>query len=86
MGDPLKKSKKPPQKRPFVVFDDAELKKKTYLTEEEASALSRKAVQTLRNDRHMRRGFPYLKMGRKILYRTTDIISGIEAGRIDPNA
>jgi hypothetical protein len=77
-------TKKKLRKRPTAVFDEAELLKKSYLTEEEASQLSRRAVQTLRNDRHRRRGFPYVKVGRSILYKKIDLIDAMEAGRVDP--
>ena len=60
-----------------------ELLKKTYLNEMEAAALSGRAVSTLRNERHLRRGFPYLRIGkRSIRYKTADIIESMEARRI----
>ena len=60
-----------------------ELMKKPYLTEHEAAAVTGKAVSTLRNERHLRRGFPYLKISkRSIRYKTIDIIATMEARRI----
>jgi hypothetical protein len=55
-----------------------------YLTEREASKLSKHALPTLRNHRHLGRGFPYIKVGRKVLYRKSDILATLEAHRIVP--
>jgi len=60
-----------------------ELLKKPYLNEFEAAELTGRAVSTLRNERHLRRGFPYLKIGkRSIRYKTSDLINEMEARRI----
>ncbi len=60
-----------------------ELLKKPYLKEEEVAAITGRAVSTLRNERHLRRGLPYLKIGkRSIRYMTVDVISTMEAWRI----
>jgi len=42
------------------------------------------AVQTLRNDRHLRKGPPYLKLGRSVRYKVTDLIEYLNRNRIDP--
>jgi len=60
----------------------SELMKKRYLNEFEVSDLTGIAVSTLRNDRHLRRGFPYLKIGKSIRYLTTDVIGRMEKRRI----
>ena len=63
--------------------NSAELIKKRYLNEKEAAAFTGRAIATLRNERHLRRGFPYLKVGkRSIRYMTTDLTAGMEARRI----
>jgi hypothetical protein len=60
-----------------------ELRKKLYLNEYETAEFSNRAVSTLRNDRHLRRGFPYLKIGkRSIRYKTEDVIGCMERRRI----
>ncbi|NMC97292.1 MAG: helix-turn-helix domain-containing protein [Deltaproteobacteria bacterium] len=60
-----------------------ELLKKPFLNEKEASELTGKALSTLRNDRHLRRGIPYLKVGaRDIRYQTQDILSYMTSCRI----
>jgi hypothetical protein len=43
-----------------------------------------KSVQTMRNDRHLRKGCPYLKMGRSVRYRIDDIVAYMERCRINP--
>jgi hypothetical protein len=60
-----------------------ELLKKPYLNEFEMAALTGRAISTLRNERHLRRGFPYLKVGkRSIRYKTADTIAAMESRRI----
>lgn len=53
-----------------------------YLTEKETSELTRKALSTLRNDRHLRRGMPYVKDGASIRYNLQDIINYMESRKI----
>jgi predicted DNA-binding transcriptional regulator AlpA len=56
---------------------------KPYLNELEVSALTGRAVSTLRNERFMRKGLPYYKIGgRSVRYKTEEIISIIESRRI----
>lgn len=60
-----------------------ELLKKPYLNEFETAAVTGRAVSTLRNERHLRRGLPYLKIGkRSIRYKTADVTKTMEARRI----
>lgn len=53
-----------------------------YLVEKEVSELTRRAVQTLRNDRHYGRGIPYIKNGRSVLYRLDDVENYMNTRRI----
>lgn len=53
-----------------------------YLTEKETAELTRKALSTLRNDRHLRRGISYIKDGGSIRYNLDDVISYMEARKI----
>lgn len=56
---------------------------KPYLNELEVSALTGRAVSTLRNERFMRKGLPYYKIGgRSIRYKTEEVISYMEGRRI----
>lgn len=60
-----------------------ELLNKPFLNEFEVSAITGRAVSTLRNDRHLRRGLPYLKVSkRSIRYRTPDVLNFMEANPV----
>ncbi len=60
-----------------------ELLKKPYLNEVEAAQLTGRAVSTLRNERFLRRGLPYLRVGgRSIRYKLEDVLSFMEGRRI----
>lgn len=60
-----------------------ELMSKPYLNEMEVAALTGRAVSTLRNERHLRRGIPYHVVGqRSIRYRLTDVMKFMESQRI----
>jgi hypothetical protein len=54
-----------------------------YLTENEVSRITRRALQTLRNDRHRRRGIPYVKVGRSVRYKLDDVYEFMESRRIE---
>jgi hypothetical protein len=54
------------------------------LNEKEISKIVRRSIQTLRNDRHMSRGLPYIRSGRSILYSLDDVVGYLQARRIDP--
>jgi len=56
------------------------------IDEHEAAKILNKSVQTLRNDRHLRKGSPYLKLGRSVRYRVDDLLDYLEKCRIDPDA
>lgn len=57
-----------------------------YLTEKEVSALTGRAVQTLRNDRFKGQGFPYVKFERSVRYLLADVLEYMDNLRIDPEA
>ena len=62
-----------------------DLKSQRYLTEQEVAALTGRSVQTLRNDRHLGRGFPYRKMfSKSVRYFLPEILAIMEIHRIDP--
>ena len=56
--------------------------KALYLKEKEVSKITRRGLQTLRNDRHHGKGIPYIKNGRSILYRLDDILNYLNSRRI----
>ncbi len=58
--------------------------KNRYISEHEVEALTGRKVQTLRNDRCKRRGFPYRKFGGQIRYYLPEILDIMEQHRIDP--
>jgi hypothetical protein len=64
----------------------SDLQQHRYLTEKEVAAITGRAVQTLRNDRHKGQGFAYIKFGRSIRYRLSDILAAMECHRIEPEA
>jgi len=67
-------------------YDDYSRQADTILNEHEAAKAVGKSVQTLRNDRHLRRGCPYVKLGRSVRYLLSDIQNYLQKHRIDPEA
>jgi hypothetical protein len=55
-----------------------------FLNEIEVSALIGRSVQTLRNDRCLCRGLPYIKYGRQIRYVLADVLAAMAGHRIVP--
>jgi predicted DNA-binding transcriptional regulator AlpA len=61
----------------------SELLEKKYLNEKEVSAITGRAISTIRNERFMRKGLPYLKVGgRSIRYKAEDVVAYMEGRRI----
>jgi hypothetical protein len=54
------------------------------VNETKASEILCRAIQTIRNDRHTKKGAPYFKIGRSVRYRVGDLIDYLERHRIDP--
>ena len=54
--------------------------------EKTAAEILGKSVQTLRNERHLRRGCPWIKMGRSVRYLLSDLEDYLKSNRIDPAA
>ncbi len=54
----------------------------SYVTEKEVARITRRALPTLRNDRHMKRGIPYVKVGRSVRYKLEDVINFMEDHKI----
>ncbi|GAB6887438.1 hypothetical protein JCM13304A_09360 [Desulfothermus okinawensis JCM 13304] len=53
-----------------------------YLTEKQVSQLFGLSVSWLQNQRWMKRGIPYLKVGRKVLYKKSDVEAWLEKHRV----
>jgi predicted DNA-binding transcriptional regulator AlpA len=67
-------------------MSEKELLEKTYLNEKEVAAITGRAISTLRNERFMRKGLPYLKIGgRSIRYKNSDVVAFMEGRRITFN-
>ncbi len=64
----------------------SDLKSQRYITEQEVSALTGCAVQTLRNNRHKGCGFPYRKIGKSVRYYLPEILAIMESHRIETEA
>lgn len=74
-----------PSNNPTTSSLPPELKQFAYLNERQVSELTGRAVQSLRNDRFMGRGFPYVKLfGKSIRYKISDVLAAMESHRIDP--
>jgi hypothetical protein len=54
------------------------------INEYDAAKIVGKAVQSLRNDRHLCKGLPYIKMGKSVRYLIADINEYLLAHRIEP--
>ncbi|NIO20084.1 MAG: helix-turn-helix domain-containing protein [Candidatus Aenigmarchaeota archaeon] len=54
-----------------------------YLTEREVAKITKRALPTLRNDRHLGKGIPFIKRGRSVRYSLADVIAWMEAGRVN---
>jgi len=64
-------------------MSEEELLAKKYLNEKEVAQITGRAVSTLRNERFLRVGLPYLKIGgRSIRYRSEDVFAYMEGRRI----
>ena len=60
-----------------------ELLRKPYLTEIEVEQVTGRSRFTLRNERFLRRGIPYLKISaRSVRYKTEDVIAFMERRRV----
>jgi hypothetical protein len=55
-----------------------------FMTGRETARVVRKTENSLAQDRYLRRGIPYIKAGRKVLYARTDVLAYLAAGRNDP--
>ena len=54
-----------------------------YVDENKVSKITGRAVQSLRNDRFLKKGIPYIKVGRSVRYDLRDVIDFMESRRID---
>lgn len=59
---------------------------KRYLKEKQVAELTGRALSTLRNERALRRGIPYSKIGKSIFYCYDDVIAFMDRHRIETQA
>ena len=53
-----------------------------YITEKEVSEITGRALSTLRNERFLGKGIPYIKIGKSVRYKFDDVIEYMEERRI----
>lgn len=53
-----------------------------YLTEKQVKEITGIALSTLRNHRFLRKGIPYSRYGRKIIYDQKDVVAYLENHKI----
>ena len=58
-------------------------KETRYVDENKVSKITGRAVQTLRNDRFLKKGIPYIKVGRSVRYDLQAVIDFMESHRVD---
>ncbi len=59
---------------------------KKYITEKQLSAMTGRALQTLRNDRFNGRGFPYIKLGKSVRYDEEVAIAIMEQSKVETSS
>ena len=55
-------------------------------TPQEVADYMRTTVEALSQDRYLGQGIPYVKHGRRVLYRWADVHAYIESNHVSPNA
>ncbi len=53
-----------------------------YLTEKQVAEITSRALSTMRNDRFLNRGIPYIKIGKSVRYSLQDVINYMESRKI----
>lgn len=53
-----------------------------YIDETEVSRIAGRAVSSLRNDRSLGKGIPYVKNGRSVRYSIKDVLEYMEARKV----
>ncbi len=54
-----------------------------FLNESQVSAITGRAVQTLRNDRSLRQGIPFVKFRRSVRYSLEDVMEFLNQHRVE---
>lgn len=58
------------------------MEKTRFITEKEVAEITGRALSTLRNDRHLGKGFPYTRIGKSIRYSLSDVIKFMESHKV----
>jgi len=58
------------------------MEKPIYVTEKEVAEITTRSINTLRNDRFLKRGLPYHKVGRLVRYELSEIYTWMQAHKI----
>jgi hypothetical protein len=53
-----------------------------YLNEKQVAEITNRALSTLRNDRFLNRGIPYIKAGKSVRYDLNDVTNYMESRKI----
>lgn len=53
-----------------------------YVDEKTVARITGRAIATLRNDRHLRQGIPFCKIGRSVRYLLNDVLLFMEARKV----
>ena len=53
-----------------------------YLTEKEVSRITGRGLSTLRNDRSLGRGLPYIKLERQVRYELADVKAFMDSRKV----
>ena len=54
-----------------------------YITEKEVAEITGRALSTLRNERFLGKGIPYIKIGKSVRYKYEDVIEFMESRMIE---
>ncbi len=54
-----------------------------YLNEKQVSEMTGRALSTLRNERFIGKGMPYIKIGKSVRYKLTDIIEFMDSRKVE---
>ncbi len=57
-----------------------------YLTEIDVADITKLSLSTLRNDRFIGKGIPYIKIGRSVRYSLQDVTNFMEALKVQTEA
>lgn len=53
-----------------------------YLTEKQVAEITNRALSTMRNDRFLNQGIPYIKIGKSVRYNLQDVINYMESRKV----